>query len=38
LKFAEIVVAAVLAGELNLLIALARNDRASAHQRLGRAK
>jgi hydroxymethylglutaryl-CoA reductase (NADPH) len=38
LKFAEIVAAAVLAGELNLLIALARNELASAHQRLGRAK
>ena len=38
LKFAEIVAATVLAGELNLLIALARNELASAHQRLGRAK
>ncbi|MEM1597739.1 MAG: hydroxymethylglutaryl-CoA reductase (NADPH) [Pyrobaculum sp.] len=38
LKFAEIVAAAVLAGELNLLVALARNELASAHQRLGRAK
>jgi hydroxymethylglutaryl-CoA reductase (NADPH) len=38
LKFAEIIAAAVLAGELNLLIALARNELASAHQRLGRAK
>jgi len=38
LKFAEIVAAAVLAGELNLLVALARNELAAAHQRLGRAK
>jgi len=38
LKFAEIIAATVLAGELNLLIALARNELASAHQRLGRAK
>jgi hydroxymethylglutaryl-CoA reductase (NADPH) len=38
LKFAEIVAAAVRAGELNQLIALARNELASAHQRLGRAK
>lgn len=38
LKFAEIVASAVLAGELNLLVALARNELASAHQRLGRAK
>lgn len=36
LKFAEIVAAAVLAGELNLLIALARNELASAHKKLGR--
>ena len=36
LKFAEIVAATVLAGELNLLVALARNELASAHQRLGR--
>ncbi|ACB40285.1 hydroxymethylglutaryl-CoA reductase (NADPH) [Pyrobaculum neutrophilum] len=38
LKFAEIIAAAVLAGEANLLIALARNELASAHERLGRAK
>ncbi|AAL64009.1 3-hydroxy-3-methylglutaryl-coenzyme A reductase (HMG-CoA reductase) [Pyrobaculum aerophilum str. IM2] len=36
LKFAEIIAAAVLAGELNLLIALARNELASAHKKLGR--
>ncbi len=36
LKFAEIVASAVLAGELNLLIALARNELARAHERLGR--
>ncbi len=38
LKLAEIVGAAVLAGELNLIIALARNELARAHQRLGRGK
>jgi len=38
LKFAEIVAAAVLAGELNLLVALARNELATAHERLGRAR
>lgn len=38
LKFAEIVASTVLAGELNLLVALARNELASAHKRLGRAK
>lgn len=38
LKFAEIVAAAVLAGELNLLVALSRNELASAHKRLGRSK
>lgn len=38
LKFAEIVAAAVLAGELNLIVALARNELARAHQALGRAK
>ncbi|NPA23546.1 MAG: hydroxymethylglutaryl-CoA reductase (NADPH) [Crenarchaeota archaeon] len=38
LKFAEIIAAAVLAGELNLLIALARNELARAHERLGRGK
>jgi len=38
LKFAEIVAAAVLAGELNLLIAFARNELARAHERLGRGK
>lgn len=37
-KLAEIIAAAVLAGELNLLIALARNELASAHRRFGRAK
>ncbi|AFA39563.1 3-hydroxy-3-methylglutaryl Coenzyme A reductase, hydroxymethylglutaryl-CoA reductase (NADP) [Pyrobaculum oguniense TE7] len=36
LKFAEIIAAAVLAGELNLLVALARNELASAHRKLGR--
>ena len=36
LKFAEIVAAAVLAGELNLTIALARNELAQAHIKLGR--
>ncbi len=36
LKLAEIVAAAVLAGELNLLVALARNELASSHARLGR--
>ncbi len=36
LKFAEIIAAAVLAGELNLLVALARNELASAHKKLGR--
>ncbi len=35
-KFAEIVAAAVLAGELNLLAALAANELAQAHKRLGR--
>lgn len=38
LKFAEIVAAAVLAGELNLILALARNELARAHQALGRSK
>ncbi len=38
LKFAEIIGAAVLAGELNLLIAFARNELARAHERLGRGK
>lgn len=38
LKFAEIVAAAVLAGELNLVIALARGELARAHERLGRGK
>ncbi len=37
-KFAEIIGAAVLAGELNLLIALARGELAKAHERLGRGK
>ncbi len=36
IKFAEIVAGAVLAGELNLVIALARNELARAHERLGR--
>ena len=35
-KFAEIIAATVLAGELNLLAALAANELARAHQRLGR--
>jgi hydroxymethylglutaryl-CoA reductase (NADPH) len=35
-KFAEIVAATVLAGELNLLAALARNELARAHRMLGR--
>ncbi len=38
LKFAEIIAGAVLAGELNLTIALARNELARAHERLGRGK
>ncbi len=37
-KFAEIVVAAVLAGELSLLSALATQHLATAHIKLGRAK
>ncbi len=37
-KFAEIVAAAVLAGELNLLAALAAGHLASAHARLGRGR
>ncbi len=37
-KFAEIIGAAVLAGELNLLIALAKGELARAHERLGRGK
>ncbi|GGP21134.1 hydroxymethylglutaryl-CoA reductase (NADPH) [Thermocladium modestius] len=36
-KFAEIVGAAVLAGELNLVLALARQELAAAHDMLGRA-
>ncbi len=35
-KFAEIIAATVLAGELNLLAALAANELAQAHKRLGR--
>jgi Hydroxymethylglutaryl-CoA reductase len=35
-KFAEIVAAAVLAGELNLLAALANEELGRAHKRLGR--
>ncbi len=38
LKFAEIIAATVLAGELNLLIALARNELARAHEKYGRGK
>ncbi len=38
LKFAEIIAAAVLAGELNLILALARDELAKAHERLGRGK
>jgi hydroxymethylglutaryl-CoA reductase (NADPH) len=38
LKFAEIVASAVLAGELNLLGALAARQLAKAHQKLGRGK
>lgn len=38
LKFAEIVASAVLAGELNLIVALARDELARAHQALGRSK
>lgn len=38
LKFAEIVAASVLAGELNLLAALAARQLAKAHERLGRGK
>ncbi len=37
-KFAEIIAATVLAGELNLLAALAANELASAHIRLGRGR
>ncbi len=37
LKFAEIVAAAVLAGEVNLVLALARDELARAHEMLGRA-
>ncbi len=37
LKFAEIVAAAVLAGEINLVLALARDELARAHEMLGRA-
>jgi len=36
LKFAEIVAATVLAGELNLLAALASGHLAKAHEKLGR--
>jgi len=36
-KFAEIVAATVLAGELNLLAALANRELGRAHKRLGRA-
>lgn len=38
LKFAEIVASAVLAGELNLLAAIAAGHLARAHERFGRAK
>jgi hydroxymethylglutaryl-CoA reductase (NADPH) len=38
LKFAEIVAATVLAGELNLLAALASGHLARAHEKLGRGK
>ncbi len=38
IKFAEIVGAAVLAGELNLLLALAKGELARAHERLGRGR
>ncbi|MGC8479592.1 MAG: hydroxymethylglutaryl-CoA reductase [Candidatus Micrarchaeia archaeon] len=37
-KFAEIITAAVLAGELNLLSALAKRELGKAHQKLGRNK
>lgn len=37
LKFAEIVAATVLAGEVNLVLALARDELARAHEMLGRA-
>ena len=37
-KFAEIVTAAVLAGELSLLAALAAHHLAQAHEKLGRGK
>jgi hydroxymethylglutaryl-CoA reductase (NADPH) len=37
LKFAEIVAAAVLAGEVNLVLALTRDELARAHEMLGRA-
>ena len=38
LKFAEIIAATVLAGELNLLSALSSHDLGKAHSRLGRGK
>ncbi|MGB9703118.1 MAG: hydroxymethylglutaryl-CoA reductase [Candidatus Micrarchaeales archaeon] len=37
-KLAEIIAAACLAGEINLIAALAKNELASAHERLGRGK
>jgi len=37
-KFAEIIASACLAGELSLLIALAKNELARSHEKLGRAK
>ncbi len=37
LKFAEVVAAAVLAGEVNLVLALAKDELARAHEMLGRA-
>ncbi|MGC8606797.1 MAG: hydroxymethylglutaryl-CoA reductase (NADPH) [Vulcanisaeta sp.] len=37
LRFAEIVAAAVLSGEVNLILALARDELARAHEMLGRA-
>jgi hydroxymethylglutaryl-CoA reductase (NADPH) len=38
MKFAEIIAAAVMAGELNLLSALATRELGKAHQKLGRSK
>lgn len=37
-KFAEIIASACLAGELSLLVALAKNELAKSHEKLGRSK